>query len=153
MTKCDKIFNLLVSYDQIVILKGLKVSPLDQRTKKGFSKFYNFLGHKTSQCVLFRDLVQNIVKEGRLKFAEKQKYQPKGESDPKADEALFVEPLDLFMVDITKNTKGVEPNYEEQLKVVFPKADEELIHFLNRYKLKDSRFFYVCTAVPSSIKK
>lgn len=57
VTKCDEIFDLLVSYGQIVIPKGLKTLPLEQRKKKGFCKFHNFLGHKTSQCVFFRDMV------------------------------------------------------------------------------------------------
>lgn len=41
-----------------------------------------FLGHKTSQCFLFKDLVQNAIKDGRLKFGDKGKSQMKIESDP-----------------------------------------------------------------------
>lgn len=48
VTKCDKIFDLLVSDGQIVIPKGLKAPPLEQRKKKGFCKFHNFIGYKTS---------------------------------------------------------------------------------------------------------
>lgn len=55
--KCDEIFDLLVKDGQIIIPQGLKDPPLKQKKKKGFCKFYNFLGHKTYQCVLFRDLV------------------------------------------------------------------------------------------------
>ena len=58
---------------QVIVPKGLKTPPLDIRKKKGFYKYHNFLGHKTSQCVLFRDLVQDAIKEGRLKFGDKPK--------------------------------------------------------------------------------
>lgn len=54
VTKCGKIFDLLVSDSQIVIPKGLKTLPLEQINKKGFCKSHNFLGHKTYQCVLSR---------------------------------------------------------------------------------------------------
>jgi len=71
VTKCDEIFDLLVADGQVVIPNDLKVSPLKQRKKKGFCKYHKFLGHKTSHCVLFRDLVQRGINEGRLKFGDK----------------------------------------------------------------------------------
>ncbi|XP_058788296.1 uncharacterized protein LOC131662505 [Vicia villosa] len=46
-----------------------KLPPLEQRQKRGFCKCHNYLGHSTSQCFLFRDLVQKSLQEGRLKFA------------------------------------------------------------------------------------
>src|ERR1044072_2213563 len=70
VTNCDEIFDLLVADGQIIVPKGQKTPPLDIRKKKSFCKYHNFLGHKTSQCVLFRDLVQEAIKEGRLKFGE-----------------------------------------------------------------------------------
>lgn len=36
VTKCDKIFDLLVFDDQIVVSKRLKTLPLEQRKKIGF---------------------------------------------------------------------------------------------------------------------
>lgn len=70
VTKCDETIDLIVSETLIVIPKGLKTPLLEQRKNKFFCKFHNFVGHKTSQCV---HLVQNTMKDGRLKFAEKQK--------------------------------------------------------------------------------
>lgn len=40
-------------------------------------------------------------------------------------------------MDITESTEVVEPDYEEKMKVIFPKAEEGLINFLNRCKLKN----------------
>lgn len=68
VTNCDKIFDLLVFGGQIAIPKGLKTLSLEQRTKRDFCKFHNFMGHKIFQCVLFLDLMQNALKDGRLIF-------------------------------------------------------------------------------------
>jgi len=73
VTKCDEIFDLLVVDGQVAIPNGLKIPPLQQRKKRGFFKYHNFLGHKTSHCVLFRDLVQRALYEGMLKFEDKSK--------------------------------------------------------------------------------
>lgn len=54
---------------------------LDQRKKRGFCKYHKFLGYYTYQCVLFRDLVQNSLKDGRLKFGDKPKAIVQVESD------------------------------------------------------------------------
>ena len=71
VTKCDEIFDLLVADGQVAVPNDLKVSPLEQRKKRGFCKYHKFLGHKTSHCVLFRDLVQRGINEGMLKFGDK----------------------------------------------------------------------------------
>jgi hypothetical protein len=67
------IFDFLVTNGQIVVPKGVKVPQIDLRKKIGYCKYHNFLGHRTSQCVLLRDLVQKALNEGRLKFGEKPK--------------------------------------------------------------------------------
>lgn len=61
------------------------------------------------------------------------------EDDPKVEKALLVEPVNVLVVDIADDidTKEVEVSYTNQMKVVFAKSEEELIDFLNRYKLKD----------------
>ena len=82
VTKCDEIFDWLVMDGQILVPPGAKVPPLEQRKKRGFCKYHNFLGHKTSHCFLFRDLVQTAIQEGRLKFGEKPKNQMKIDADP-----------------------------------------------------------------------
>ncbi|XP_050916323.1 uncharacterized protein LOC127131446 [Lathyrus oleraceus] len=71
VTKCDEIFDSLVKDGQMIVPPGAKVPPLEQRKKRGFCKYHGFLGHKTSQYFLFRDLVQNAIEEGTLKFGDK----------------------------------------------------------------------------------
>ncbi|KAK2422828.1 hypothetical protein QL285_033329 [Trifolium repens] len=142
ITKCDEIFDLLVTYGQIVVPKGVKVPPLEMRKKRGYCKYHNFLGHRTSQCVLFRDLVQKALNEGRLKFGEKPKV-AKGdpESSHNAD-TLYAEPQAIMMVEAMEVTevqveKIPEEEYFEKMKVVYPRAEEDLIDFLNRCKLEN----------------
>lgn len=79
--KCDNFFDLLVKDFQMIVPPSTKIPPLEQRKKRGFCKYHNFLGHKTSQCFLFRDLVQNAIKDGRLKLGDKTKSQMKIDSD------------------------------------------------------------------------
>ncbi|XP_050915346.1 uncharacterized protein LOC127130366 [Lathyrus oleraceus] len=82
VTKYDEIFDLLVKDGHMIVPPGAKVPHLEQRKKRGFYKYHGFLGHKTSQCFLFRDLVQNSIQEGRLKFGDKTQSQMKVDYDP-----------------------------------------------------------------------
>ncbi|XP_006598506.1 uncharacterized protein [Glycine max] len=133
---------------QIVVPKGLKVPPVEQQKKRGYCKFHNFLGHKTSCCVLFRDLVQKALNEGRLKFGEKPKVAQANAETSKAAETLYVEPQEIMMVETMElsqvQVQGIsEEDYNEQMKVVYPQAEEDLIDFLNRCKL-ESKSVMLC---------
>src|SRR4051812_17700669 len=82
---------------------GLKNPPLEQKKKIGFCKFHNFLGHKTSRCVLFRDLVQKALKEGSMQFGEKPKSSMPVDVDPLlVREANYTELFDVMMVETTE---------------------------------------------------
>ncbi|XP_050916740.1 uncharacterized protein LOC127131894 [Lathyrus oleraceus] len=98
VSKYDEIFDQLVKDGQIIVPQGSKDPPLEQKKKKGFCKFHKFLGHKTYQWVLFRDLLQKALKEGRLQFGVRLKMQV--DSDPfKIEEVLYFEPLECMMVE------------------------------------------------------
>lgn len=100
ITKCDEIFYLLVTDSQIIVPPNLKPLPLEQRKKRYFCKYHNFLGNKTSQCVFFMDLVQKVLKEGRLQFGEKSKASMQVSVDPfQTEEAHYVESIDILMVE------------------------------------------------------
>lgn len=80
-------------------------------------------------------------KEGSS-FLKKKKPQKGVDSDTQEEEAPYVEYVEILMVDVTKglDTKTDEVNMidcNEQVKLVFPRAEEELIDFLNKCKLKD----------------
>ncbi|XP_050909426.1 uncharacterized protein LOC127123231 [Lathyrus oleraceus] len=100
VTKCEVIFDLLVKDGQMIVPLGAKVPPLEQRKKIGFCKYHGFLGHKTSQCFLFRDLVQNAIQEGRLKFGDKTRSQMKIDFDPlQVVDAHYTEPEEVNLVE------------------------------------------------------
>ena len=87
---------------------------MEQRKKRGFCKYHNFLGHKTSQCFLFRDLIQNAIKDGRLKFSDKGKNPMKVDTDPLLmAETNYAEPLDINMVEIAKGKVKSKEEFEE----------------------------------------
>ena len=97
----------------MIVPAGAKLPPLEQRKKRGFCKYHNFLGHKTSQCFLFRDLVQNAIQEGRLKFGEKSKNQMKIDADPlQVAEANYTEPTEVNMVEATEGVDNNADNVE-----------------------------------------
>jgi hypothetical protein len=142
VTKCDEIYDLLVADGQVVAPKDLRIPPLEQHRQRTFYKYHNYLGHNTSQCSLFRDLIQKGLNEGRLKFVGKPKPQMQVHSDPLKDarmmytdiagcnmveaiidvvEGLYVEAevearadvAECQMVDITKDAKHVEETTPE----------------------------------------
>ncbi|XP_050900808.1 uncharacterized protein LOC127107558 [Lathyrus oleraceus] len=101
VTKCDEIFDLLVKDGQMIVPPNTKIPPLEQRKKRGFCKYHNFLGHKTSQCFLFKDLIQNAIKDGRLKFADRGRNQMKVDADPlNIVDTNYAEPVEINMIDI-----------------------------------------------------
>ncbi|XP_050902315.1 uncharacterized protein LOC127112536 [Lathyrus oleraceus] len=103
VTKCDEIFDLLVKDGQMIVPPNTKIPPLEQRKKRGFCKYHKFLGHKTSQCFLFRDLIQNAIKDGRLKFADRGRNQMKVDVDPlNIANTNYAEPVEINMIDMVE---------------------------------------------------
>jgi hypothetical protein len=153
ISKCDYIFDLLVIDGQIIVPKGLKVPPIEQRKKRGYCKYHNYLGHKTYQYVLFRDLVQKTINEGRLKFGDKAKPQMKLESDPlQVAETSYVEPFEYLIVNAAEAAPIMaipEEEYVKKVQEVYPKAEDELVDFLNRSKLHNTEVMLCprCSAV------
>jgi len=118
VTKCDEIFDLLVADGQVVVPKGLKIPPLEQQKKRVFCKYHNFVGHKTSHYVIFRDLVQKALNEGRLKFGDKSKPQMQVDVDPlKAVDEMYTEVAHYYVVeDIIDDVEKL--SVEEKVDVV-----------------------------------
>jgi len=142
-------YDLSVADGQVVVPKDLKMPPIEQRQKRGFCKYHKFLGHNTSRCSLFRDLVQKGLNEGRLKFGNKTKPQMQVDSNPSKDasmtyteiagcnmvEAIIDDVIDLS-VEAERGTEHVEetapePQFDDKLKTAYPTVKEELIDFLN----------------------
>jgi len=182
VTKCNEVFDLLVVDGQVAVPNGSKIPSLEQRKKRGFCKYHNFLGHKTSHCVLLRDLVQKALNEGRLKFGDKTKPQMQVDVDPLKDgdamytefagcnlvEAivdnvgkLFVEEkvdvAECQMVEVYGGPKSadeviLESRFDEMAKVAYLMVEEEMIDFLNCCRLKNSEVM-LCPRCSSVFEK
>jgi len=151
VTKCDEIYDLLATDGQVVVPKDLKIPPLEQRQKRCFCKYHNYLGHKTSRCSNSKDLVQKGLNESRLKFGDKPLPQMQVDSEPLKDASIMyadiagcnmVEGLSVEakveaeadvvegqMVDITKDAEdakdtNLEPQFDEKLKSPYPLAEK-----------------------------
>ncbi|XP_050897190.1 uncharacterized protein LOC127104008 [Lathyrus oleraceus] len=126
----------------MVVPPGTKIPPLEQRQKRWFCKYHNYLGHNTSNCYLFRDSVQKAIQEGRLKFAGRRM---KIDANPlHQEEALFAEPVEINMVEITEYDEanmleqtGESPDVDKA--EVYLRTDEDLVDFLYRCKNKGSQ--------------
>ena len=163
VTKCHEIFDLLVKEGIMIVPNGLKLPPLEQSQKRGYCKFHGNFGHDTSRCVVFRDLVQKALNKGILKFGDKPKQPMQVDIDPLVrSDSMYLEATGLNMVEISEIdpiaatdgpkvdvkmvTKGHKcadivitgDQYEEKIQVLFPKAEEDLIDFLNRCKISGS---------------
>jgi len=96
VTKRDEIFDLLVNEGIIVVPKGLKMPPIEQRKRRGFCKFHCYLGHNTSRCVSLRDSVQKALDDGKLKFGDKSNKPMQIDADPlKQANSMYVEIVDV----------------------------------------------------------
>src|ERR1044072_6906733 len=115
VTKYDEIFDLLVKDGQLIVPSNVKLPPLDQRKKRGFCKYHSFLGHKTSQCFLFRDLIQNAIKDGRLRFADKPKM--KVDDDPlDVADTNYSEPVYMGEINMVEANEGDTPSEEKNIE-------------------------------------
>ncbi|XP_050908716.1 uncharacterized protein LOC127122419 [Lathyrus oleraceus] len=105
VTKCDKIFNLLIKDGQMIVPHGAKIPPLEQRKKRGSCKYHNIFGHKTSQYFIFRDLMQSAIRDGRLQFGDKSKASMRIDVDPfQIANAHYTEPSRVNMVEIYEDS-------------------------------------------------
>jgi hypothetical protein len=101
----------------VVAPKDVKIPPLEQRQKRGFCKYHNFLGHNTSRCFLFRDLVQKGLSEGRLKFGNKLKPQMQVDSDPLKEASMMCTDIVGFNM-VKAIIDAVEAEVEAEADVV-----------------------------------
>lgn len=100
----------------------------------------------------FRDLVQNVIQEGRLKFGEKPKSQMKIDSDPlQVADTHYIEPDDVNKVevtdDLTNTINMAEVTQDFVNKVVMVRVSEYLYQgFLKNFVQESAKSFANGTA-------
>ncbi|KEH19817.1 hypothetical protein MTR_8g468880 [Medicago truncatula] len=105
----------------IVVPKGLKMPPIEQRKKRGFfCKFHGYLCHNTSHCVSFKDSVQKALDEGRLKFGDKLNKPMQIDTDPlKQADSMYVEISDVNVIEVAESVAESFGKPKNVTKVAF----------------------------------
>ncbi|KEH41558.1 hypothetical protein MTR_1g052285 [Medicago truncatula] len=158
VSKCEEIFDLLVTDGIILVPENMKLPPFERRKKRGFCKFHGVLGHNLSLCTRFRDSVHKALDEGRLKFGEKTKQPMQVDVEPSkkvdsichravdnelpigAQSLKETPPNDVEMVAEDHqfdDTMVTEDQFTENMKVAYLKVEEDLVDFLNRCKISN----------------
>ncbi|RYQ89004.1 hypothetical protein Ahy_B09g095876 [Arachis hypogaea] len=135
--KFDQIFDVLLKDKQLVLPKGRTLLSVKDLKEKPYCKFHQATSHSTNNCVRFRDLIQEAIMEGRLKFDDGKK-EMKVDSDPFDSEANFAEPyFGVNMVGISYDFDMALGNFESDVRSMYPGAGDGLLDFLVQQKLKD----------------
>ena len=102
ITKAYQIFDILIRDKQLKLLDGHKIPSVEEIKSKNYCKYHHKFGHLTNNCVHFRDLIQQVIQDGRLKFKEKTQPTVKVNLDPFEVNSSFAEPmyLSINMVDV-----------------------------------------------------
>ncbi|RYR13878.1 hypothetical protein Ahy_B04g070646 isoform B [Arachis hypogaea] len=80
-----------LSNKQLILPEGRTLLSVNDLKGKPYCKFHQATSHSTNSCVRFRDLIQEAIMEGRLKFDDGKK-EMKVDVDPFEVDASYVEP-------------------------------------------------------------
>ncbi|KEH17010.1 hypothetical protein MTR_0054s0250 [Medicago truncatula] len=133
--------------DRVRHVERLKAE--NARTHKHFREMVAYIASDESNQefdIAFGDVeikeLQKALNEGRLKFGNKPKPQMQVDSDSlKEASMMYTDIAGSNMVEAIIDVFGdlsVEAEFDEKIKTTYPTAEEELIDFLNRCKLKNS---------------
>ncbi|RYR19421.1 hypothetical protein Ahy_B03g064188 [Arachis hypogaea] len=91
ISKSDHIFDVLLKDKQLVLPEGRTLLSVKDLKGKPYCNFHQATSHSTNNCVCFRDLIQESITEGRLKFDDGKK-EMKVNYDPFDSKANFAKP-------------------------------------------------------------
>jgi hypothetical protein len=80
VSKCDKIFDMLLQGSLIRLREGHVMPSAEKLGRKAYCKWHNSFSHATNDCNVFRRQVQSAIEDGRLTFTESSKM--KLDTDP-----------------------------------------------------------------------
>lgn len=95
--------------------------------------------------MLFKDLVYNALKEGRLQFSEKPKALMQVDADPlKTGDAHYNEHVEILMVEATygfninvEKAEQIPAVVDKEMQLMYAQAEEGMTDFLECCKLSD----------------
>ncbi|RYQ91745.1 hypothetical protein Ahy_B09g097753 [Arachis hypogaea] len=130
-------FDVLLKDKQLVLPKGRTLLSVKDLKGKPCCKFHQATSHSTNSYVHFKDLIQEAIMEGRLKFDDGRK-EIKVNVDPFDAEASFIEPcFDVNMVGMFYDFDVALDDFVSQVRSVYPRAGDCLLDFLVQQKIKD----------------
>ena len=76
LTKTEEIFDFLVKEKFITFPKDHWISNKDEQRGKAYYKYHNSWNHTTNACWGFRNVIQDRINKGTLKFPDKKENMP-----------------------------------------------------------------------------
>ncbi|RYR13881.1 hypothetical protein Ahy_B04g070646 isoform C [Arachis hypogaea] len=121
----------------LILPEGRTLLSVNDLKGKPYCKFHQATSHSTNSCVRFRDLIQEAIMEGRLKFDDGKK-EMKVDVDPFEVDASYVEPcFRVNMVGMSYDFNLALDDFESQVRSVYPSTWDGLLDFLVQQKIKD----------------
>ncbi|XP_016173770.1 uncharacterized protein LOC107616308 [Arachis ipaensis] len=105
---------------QLILSEGRTLLSVKDLKEKPYCKFHQATSHSTNSCVRFRDLIQEAIMEGRLKFDDGKK-EMKVDVDPFEVDASYVEPcFGVNIVGMSYDFEVALDDFESQVRSVYP---------------------------------
>ena len=82
ISKAEQIFDYLLKDKQIRLPEGHRIPSAEDLRNKKYCKWHHSYSHNTVNCMVFRNVIQKAIKEGRFKLAEKGAAEMKVDTDP-----------------------------------------------------------------------
>jgi hypothetical protein len=123
VTKCDKLFDVLLQNKVICLSEGHTVPPPEQLAKGKYCKWHGTFSHNTNKCNYFHWQVQSVLNDGRMTLGSRHKM--------KLDVNTF--PVNVSMINFEKKVlvrasqagttrgKNVIASDEPRLKMITPR--------------------------------
>ncbi|RYR21623.1 hypothetical protein Ahy_B03g066930 [Arachis hypogaea] len=120
ISKSGQIFDVLLKDKQLILPEGRTLLSVKDLKGKPYCKFHQATSHSTNSCVHFRDLIQEAIIEGRLKFDDGKK-EMKVDTNPFDVDASFIEPcFGVNMVGMSYDFDVALDDFESQVRSVYP---------------------------------
>jgi hypothetical protein len=68
ITKADKLFDLLLQQGQIKLSQFYTIPSAEELKRMKYCKWHNATSHDTNDCKIFRQRIQSVIEQGKLKF-------------------------------------------------------------------------------------
>jgi hypothetical protein len=104
VSKCDRLFDLLLQGGLIRLTEGHVIPSTDILAKKTYCKWHDSYTHTTNECNYFRRYVQSAINDGRLTLRDGGKMK------------LYMDPFPVGMVEIEHEKNLVRTDQAEMAK-------------------------------------